>query len=274
MRVACGEEEVVMVRGSKVGQYSYANSMFSQATIQRLNLTHPTTSLQALRVRYESFARPEIRLPTSLRIPPSLPLDDLSKQSTSFFNQSLDTTNAPDNLILKKEALMLALFGWQAETEHDLKIATCNACFRRLGLWLYLPRENANGSSGGDKQSIMSRLDLIEEHRPYCPWINALSQNGDILPPGCSSESARLAGWEILVKVVQNIRHTSKEYSDVEIPTSTGSPTSADTYLDKAVRDAHDQERWARIRNLKQVFRVKRAKGVGKEIVSRHYTAG
>ena len=246
---------------------------FLQATIQRLNLTHPATTLEALRVRYESFARPKTCLPTSLRLPPSLPLDDLWQQFTSFLNQPLDTANMPDDIILNKEALMLALFGWQAEMEHGLQIATCNACFRRLGLWLYIPKENMNGSSNG-KESIMSHLDLVEEHRPYCPWINESSQNGDMLSHGCSSESAGLAGWEILAKVVQNIRYTLKEYPDIEIPSTTGSSMSASNDLEKTTRDAHDQERWARIRKLKQVFRVKKAKGVGKEVVSRPRTAG
>ncbi|MCJ1380124.1 hypothetical protein MMC17_003227 [Xylographa soralifera] len=243
------------------------------ATIQRLNLTHPATTPEALRLRYESFARLKTRLPTSLRIPPCLLLDDLSKQFISSLPQPLDVASIPNNVILDKEALALALFGWQAETEHDLKIATCKACFRRLGLWLYLPNEDADGSSE-ERKSILSSLDLVEEHRPYCPWINELSQNGDTLPHGCFAESAGLAGWEILVKVIQNTRYTLKEYSDIEIPTNTEDPSSAGTYLDKTVRDAHDQERWARIKKLKQVFRVKRAKGAGKEIVSGPHTAG
>ena len=262
-----------MVLCSKVDQYSYANSVHSEATIQRLSLSHPTTTLDALRARYESLKRLETRLPTSLRIPPSLPLDDLSKQFMVFSNQSLDAANMSDSPVLDKEAFMLALFGWQAETEHDLKIATCNACFRRLGLWLYLPKENSNGSSD-ETESVMSRLDLIEEHRPYCPWINESSQNGDILAYGYSPESTRLAGWEISANVVQNIRHTLKEYLDIEIPTNTGSPISASTNLDKAVRDAYDQERWSKIRKLKQVFRVKRTKRAGGGTVSKPHTAG
>ncbi|MCJ1282409.1 hypothetical protein MMC26_001732 [Xylographa opegraphella] len=242
------------------------------ATIQRLNLTHPATTLEALRTRYESFARLKIRLPTSVRAPASLPLDDLSKQFISFLQQPLGTANLPDNLILNKEALMLALFGWQAETEHDLKIATCNACFRRLGLWLYLPKENTNGSFEV-KEPIMSHLDLIEEHRLYCPWVNVSSQNGDVVPQGVSPDSTGLAGWEILAKVVQNTRHTLNDFSDNELQTNTGSPSSANTHLDKSLRDAHDQERWAKIRKLKQVFRVKRAKGAEKDTTSMPHTA-
>ncbi|MCJ1395643.1 hypothetical protein MMC18_008529 [Xylographa bjoerkii] len=245
------------------------------ATIQRLNLTHPATTLEALRMRYESFVRLKIRLPTSLRYPPSLPLDDLSKQLISILHPplSFDVTTTLDNGILDKEALKLALFGWQAETEHDLKLATCNACFRRLGLWLYLPREDVNGSSG-QKEAIVSRLDLIEEHRSYCPWINESSQNGDPLPQAATPESAGFAGWEILVKVIQNVRHTLGDYSDFESSTDIGSRSSASTYLDKTARDAQDQERWAKIKKLKQVFRVKKAKGAGKETVSRPHTTG
>ncbi|MCJ1400563.1 hypothetical protein MMC11_003769 [Xylographa trunciseda] len=242
------------------------------ASIQHLNLTHPATSLEALRLRYESFVNLKVRLPTSLRSPPSLPLDDVSKHFLSILHQSRDVIDTLDNQELDKEALQLALFGWQAETEHDLKLATCNACFRRLGLWLYLPRENANGDSG-EREAIVSRLDLIEEHRSYCPWINGLSENGDTLSTKKTPESAGLSGWEILVKVIQNFRHISVNHSDVDIPADIGSPLSASTYLDKTVRDAKDQERWARIKKLKQVFRVKRAEGAGKRTVSGPHTA-
>ena len=250
---------------------------FPQATIQRLNLSHPSTTLESLRMRYESFVKLETRLPTSLRFPPSLYLDDHSEQLTSVLQQRppLDTTSTSDSLkqTVDDEALKLALFGWQAETEHGLKLATCNACFRRLGLWLYVPRENADGSSE-EKEAIVSRLNLVEDHRSYCPWINKSSQSGETTSQVGAPERTELAGWEILVKAIENARHTLGDYSDIESSTDIGISSSASTSLDKTERDAQDQERWTKIKKLKQVFRVKRAKGAAKETVFGLRTVG
>lgn len=57
-------------------------------------------------------------------------------------------------------AAMLALFGWLNEDPGIPSLVTCSACFRRLGLWLFRPKD---GEDGGE--ASVCRLDLVGEHR-------------------------------------------------------------------------------------------------------------
>lgn len=159
-------------------------------------------------------------------------------------------------------ALTLALFGWQAEEGHISGLATCAACFRRLGLWLFkTPPDPAS-------QSSMNRLDVVGEHRDYCPWVNALAQTG------ASSRRTSLdglAGWQVLLRAVNAItkyeRNESEMTSAVTITnlddaaSEVGSEVSFATLSkDRKSEDERDKERWAKLKRLKQIFHVKKGK--------------
>lgn len=127
----------------------------------------------------------------------------------------------------------------------------------------------------------MTRLDVLAEHRDYCPWINPDSQSLSVTPhdqqqPNAPrSSTSDLAGWEILLGVV----NTSAQLSRVE---NGARPSSSHTEVNEAnpdghneigavldevevnkARDAKDRERWAKLKKLRQVFHVKRGKGKG-----------
>lgn len=176
---------------------------------------------------------------------------------------------------INTQALSLALFGWQAETDHISGLATCNACFRRLGLWLFKSKPSLD-EDADDEEAVMSRLDVAGEHRDYCPWVNATSQSGDTQSKDGDAVVQKLAGWEILLQVIRNAHRTQ----GLRIPSSptlstsmqedreseAGSITTTFTKPEnREARDAKDKERWAKLKRLKQVFRVKRVKGTGKE---------
>ena len=157
-------------------------------------------------------------------------------------------------------AFTLALFGWQAEEGHISGLATCTACFRRLGLWLFKP-----SGDDPDSQSSMDRLDVVDEHRDYCPWINVLSQNGG----SRRSSLDVLSGWEVVWRHVNNTAmyrrdgtagiRAESEKENVEAAGQVGSAVSSDsTAEEKAAIEQKDQERWAKLKRLKQVFQAKK----------------
>lgn len=218
-------------------------------------------------------------LPASVSTPEGI---DVSAVATSWISL-LDTSTSADSLTTEAppeapniQALSLAVFGWEAETEHISGLATCNACFRRLGLWLYNPRNIAGELN---KETISDRLDVVGEHRDYCPWVNTISQNGGGLTStklgGALSELSNLAGWQLLRQVAQNASHSKRDLTPPPTLTDTGGGDAAIEHLsevskrpigDSATRDAKDKERWTKLKRLKQVFRVKTLKNRGKKI--------
>ena len=210
---------------------------------------------------------------------PSTPEDfDISKIHDQLlallsppFEDSQSEATAPDPATdsgasgtLNSAAISLALFGWQAEEGHISGLATCTACFRRLGLWLFKP------SLDSSNPSSMERLDVIGEHRDYCPWINALSQNG---APSRRKLLDGLAGWQVLLRAVQAIALHEK-YDTEKTPATTPEDLPDDTASEidgiaslatmkesRTNEEEKDKERWAKLKRLKQAFNVKRSKG-------------
>lgn len=96
-------------------------------------------------------------------------------------------TNIVPPTDINESAFILALFGWANEEPSIPTLLTCSACFRRLGLWLF--KHETQAGSIGDDDALVSRLDVIGEHRDYCPWVNKESQG-------------REPGWKTLWKIV------------------------------------------------------------------------
>ncbi|KAH0559079.1 hypothetical protein GP486_004340 [Trichoglossum hirsutum] len=240
-------------------------------TIHRLSLARPQTSLTALAARYASFVATAGDLPSTLSTPHTPDIQQLTKQvPMEFLLPYLPSPPAerlqPSDKTLNSEAFILALFGWQAETGHIAGLATCEACFRRLGLWLF----KANAS----EDAPMNRLDVIGEHREYCPWVSSLSQSGDGSPRKSLPDiDGQKAGWEILVRVLQGALHLQSR-SDYRVAASSlpGGGTNDEAGGDRvakgrnneaaslASRDEQDKERWAKLKKLKKVFDVKSRK--------------
>ncbi|KAI9781745.1 MAG: hypothetical protein M1839_005738 [Geoglossum umbratile] len=243
-------------------------------TIYRLPLASPPISLAALNARYASLVPMAGDLPSNLSTPDTLDIRRLAKQVPVEFLLSYSPSSPTaessqsSETVLNDEAFVLALFGWQAEVGHITGLVTCEACFRRLGLWLFKGRTPEDAS--------MSRLDVINEHRDYCPWVNSLSQSGG----GGSSKKPKTdvngqkAGWEVLVRALQGALHLQLQYDDPASPSLPGGSTGDATYEGNAAkgrneeaasvmsRDEQDKERWARLKKLKKVFDVRgRKKG-------------
>lgn len=115
------------------------------------------------------------------------------------------------------KALKIALCGWHGRTEASTALLSCNACFQRVGLWMYQPDyrhpfstpQSKGGSNENDAEASEREgdaevkddndddrgLDLVEMHREHCPWRNGASQCG-------LGEYAGMPAWRILWRVV------------------------------------------------------------------------
>ena len=116
----------------------------------------------------------------------------------------------------------------------------------------------------------MDRLDVVGEHRDYCPWVNALSQNGAI---SRRTSLDGLEGWQVLLRAIRAIAvhekydvekeppAVSKEPSEVAVSEADSVLSSTTMKEDRKDQDEKDRERWTKLKRLKQVFHVKRGKG-------------
>ena len=289
-----GRDAAAMVlEPSLFGIVSYAD--FSAAdTIHRLSLAHQNTALTNLRLRYESLAAITTELPSNISTPPAVdPLklpDQVSSILVSPSPPSDITPTSPTPEVqqapIDTSALMLAVFGWQAEPSTIAGLASCAACFRRLGLWLFKPSSHPSSPrSPSSSPPPMARLDVVAEHREYCPWINASSQGGGGSSTGSHISTANLAGWELLLRAINNAQQSRRDAAGLpllsderradsavdDVPFGANEDTSslrseavtaADMHAKElAARDEKDKERWAKLKRLKQVFHVKRGKG-------------
>ena len=190
---------------------------------------------------------------------------------------------------VRRRAFGFALIGWNGRPESNLggnKIVDCSACFRRLGMWLWLPRPRPNGAM---LEPCNERMDVAGEHRHYCPWVNGSTQNaGQKLEHG----EGMFSGWETLVRSIMNAQELvdnsnvpqSQQGSNLPrpeddarhpVPSGNDSASEAASVLeDKQNLEVKDKERWAKLKKLKKAFSVKRVKSHGLEKQDRPQVAG
>lgn len=174
------------------------------------------------------------------------------KRNSQAIEEGIErTSNETIQESINKPALTLALFGWDLCGDKSAGLASCKACFRRLGLWMYLPKED--GSS-----SIYPKLDVISEHLDYCPWVDPKSQSGSEKKPNEGAHVGPPSGWELLQQVLRNV-HRRRTWSAVsEAPTSLSQDeVSNPGDLDVEDRKAKDREWWAKLRRVRQALQVK-----------------
>ncbi|KAF3389130.1 NIPA-like protein [Penicillium rolfsii] len=244
------------------------------ATIQHLPLTNPETAISGLRSRYLHLAEMGDKLPSyeSIQTPDGFDLDTLMKSLPSDWlkesKQASGTLNPPPEggegtnettpppaaespQLINHAALAMAFFGWDSTLDGSKDLAACRACFRRLGLWMYKPKEN------GDI-TVYTSLDAATEHMDYCPWIDRLAQSGT----GKANEKIDnlRSGWEIVAEAVK-VKHRRRVRSVASVDTlrtepstpSAEPPSEAGTG-DEETKKAADREWWAKIRRMKHVL--------------------
>lgn len=276
------------------------NLVFASDSLLRLPLTDAPTALSSIKTRYtELVTSCQFFLPYlfNLRLPSELDLDLVITQlPPDFFHKSSDPN---------KPALALALLGWQSLTNPKTKrpvpnSASCHTCLRRLGLWMFKSKQIDPDTQAIIEPAPMDHLDLVREHRPFCPWRNSLAQLNSTASTRRQSIREAVPAWQILLTTLKNnafmqnrekqngggMFSRSKSQSaknEREGPDTPVEVNSKNDCLDSTMpatptdslgygltddqdteldkeENARDKERWARLRKVRTMFGVRDSK--------------
>lgn len=112
----------------------------------------------------------------------------------------------------------------------------------------------------------MEHLDVVREHRFFCPWRNPDTQASSSIDADAAKP---VPAWEVLVQTLRNEAHLRKTYGNVGSSQSKAAdkPSEATTGAadldegDDEEQKAKDKERWARLKKIKSMFDIKGGKG-------------
>ncbi|KAK6438780.1 Golgi membrane exchange factor (Ric1p-Rgp1p) subunit [Oleoguttula sp. CCFEE 5521] len=241
--------------------------------IYRLSLVRPVIWQPALRARYVSLLNiadsiKDVTIhPLPREDPALLPPDQLADELPA------NVLSSPDaDTVLRSTALDIALHGWRGDSELDIDLLHCDACFQRIGLWMYQPgyvpgRGILSAEENDVSEPEQATINLLEMHRMHCPWQNAASQ-------AASGTFEGMNAGQILNRVVSTYAREQRRRSeqigkedeaDVE-STGLGSEAANDGDAVKkpsaAEIDKMDKERESKLRKLKRLFTVHRSSKV------------
>ena len=156
---------------------------------------------------------------------------------------------------VSKSALILAFFGWDVVGDAAAGLAGCGACFRRLGLWMYKPKDD-----GGVR--VYNKLEVANEHLDYCPWINPKTQSGTEKKTGKRTSAVDFhSGWEILHRTIKNkYRRRAKAETEGSPGKESDSALPEPTLVDEEAQKTKDKEWWTKLRKVRQALNMKGAK--------------
>lgn len=233
--------------------------------VYRLPVVRPSVWQPELRNRYQSLLKLDDALrnvkvktlphDSSNSLPPEKLLDELPA----------DIIGLTSVLDERAKALEIALHGWRGSSASGNDLLHCDACFQRVGLWMYQPGYKPSRTSSDDSSEDVTtaQLDLLELHRDHCPWRNAEIQNA-------SGTLAGLNASQILQRVVSTSAREQRRRSDEQVK-ATQPPQSdvADAEdapdnnaevvsLSRVEIEKQDKERESRLFKLKKLFTIKR----------------
>ncbi|GAB7349377.1 hypothetical protein MBLNU459_g8502t1 [Dothideomycetes sp. NU459] len=203
-----------------------------------------------------------------LNLPPTLLAVMPTAQQTENDPGSVELPG--EHAEIKAKALRIAMCGWRGITDSSNDLLCCDACFQRIGLWMYQPDYKRPGVSADDddEESEQDRsLDLIDSHRDHCPWRNAASQ--------CATgHYAGLPAWQILQRIVAQYADEHRRRSKIgdvaaAIAASTAEGNIVESeeqlsvleHMPELTREETnrlDKERASKLRRLKTVLGFKR----------------
>jgi len=193
-------------------------------------------------------------------------------------NDILGTMEPSPTVPESAKALDIALHGWRGSSDSGTDLLHCNACFQRIGLWMYQPDYKPSHSSSDDGSESSATIDLVEMHREHCPWRNVETQKA-------SGSLSGLNACQILQRVVMTYARERRRRSDEQAKSS----RQADNDENEADgQDAHapvspapsraeiaqqDKDRESRLHKLKSLFSVrKRSAPVARPIMASNTT--
>lgn len=239
-------------------------------------MANADTAITGLQKRYVNLVKMGDKLPAGeiIRTPESLDLEELMKSLPPGFQQEQGPVSSESEALrpagegeaspqpsetessVNHTAFALAFLGWDTTSDKAAGLAGCGACFRRLGLWMYQPKENG-------APPVYDTLEVASEHMEYCPWINGQAQSGT----GKASDKHQELrnGWELLA---QGLKVKHRRLARASMPSDTSRAVSEVSSLDIPGMDeveseekkASDREWLSKIRRMRQMLHVKSPK--------------
>lgn len=219
--------------------------------IYRLQVVRPAVWQPALKSRYKTLSSisdsiRDIKIRDTVDSATQMTIEQIHTELPTEILSSSDI--APD---IQIRALKIAMHGWRGSSEPTL--LNCDACFQRLGLWMYQPGYRPRGMDQDDDD--VPSINLVEMHREYCPWRTAESQQA-------SGTLAGLNASEILFKVVatylkEKRRRQEDQATSLDVPELPDPFTDAPK-LSRQEIEQQDRERESRLQKLKRMLTIKR----------------
>ena len=178
------------------------------------------------------------------------------------------------------KALEIAFHGWRGSEDSGNDLLHCDACFQRVGLWMYQPgyRPARPSSDDEDNENVVA-IDLLEMHRDHCPWRNPEAQNASRSLSGLNASQIlqRVASTyareqrrksEESQKTTQQLQSEDQDQDEEEEEEEVADPPlSPAPSMEENARQ--DKERESRLKKLKSLFTIKRRPTVKAAITAR-----
>ncbi|KAI0359997.1 zf-C3HC-domain-containing protein [Trametes cingulata] len=133
-------------------------------------------------------APPEpVKTPSASRagsVAPGTPSRSVFSRASSVAREGTPTPATPrPPLRMSYTASLRSEFSASSAARPDTTLLHCSLCQRRVGLWAFLPKRTdeddpmtGDGSAEGNgngaaKPQQQRQLDILREHRPYCPYV-------------------------------------------------------------------------------------------------------
>lgn len=228
--------------------------------IYRLPLVRPSIWQPELRLRLRSL----LSIGSSIEHVKTRPLDGALCRKL-LEDLPADVVNIMDAQSRGGEkAFEMAMHGWRGSPESGNDILHCDACFQRVGLWMYQQGYRSTLRLGNDAteetgdEDDTSVIDLVEMHRDHCPWRNPATQNA-------TGSLSGLNACQILHRVVSTCARDNRRRSNAltdhaaqhDVESGEESPETPRTVSREEIM-RQDKERESRMSKLKSLFNIKR----------------
>ena len=153
------------------------------------------------------------------------------------------------------------MHGWTGSEDSGNELLHCDACFQRIGLWMYQLGYKPARSSPDDDDQTAAIVDMVELHREHCPWRNPDSQSALGTLKGLNACEVLQTCVSAFVK--DERRREERQRRGVHQPETSedgedheSAPPSPAPSRDEI--EKQDKERESRLKRLKSLFTIKR----------------
>ncbi|KAF2860544.1 zf-C3HC-domain-containing protein [Piedraia hortae CBS 480.64] len=145
--------------------------------------------------------------------------------------------------------LQVAMHGWHGASDTGNDLLHCNACFQRIGLWMYQRCETEDKN-----QSDHNIIDLVSMHREHCPWRNPQTQQATDTLAGKNA-------CEILSRVCSTfVREKTRKSGGLYLEGTASEDARESRSISRQDIEEQDRVRDSRLRRIKTLFTTKKRK--------------